>query len=203
MTVKIDEGKGEFKSSLGELAKEALEEARINGKKESNVDLKQRMEGLQSRVDVMNVSKTEAERQASADHSKIKQLDQISRDSIQVVNENSKTEKRLIEQLKEPLDFDGKELLKVLEDSADTTVQKLISKKTVEVLLRTRQEIEYDKNQVLKAQQDMDKRIDSFQNWLFVWLLAIVLILVSPWIWVKLVIGGIAMIGGYVYDHIK
>lgn len=200
---KIEDHKTVLSSEVNDQIKEALKDAHQNGKDESYSDLNQKLEGLQGRVDRVNVSNTQAERLASADHSKIRQLDQVSRQSIEVVNDNSRTEEQLISQLKEPLEFSGAELLKALEESAGTTVNKLISKRTIQSLLKIQKKIEFDKNEVKESEKEMKAQIQEFKNWILAVFVTGTVMFITPLVWMKVLVFILGIVGGIIYDKLK
>lgn len=188
---------------FSKLAKQALKDAWENGRAKSYKDLEQRYVGVQARIDSINTTRAQAERQFSADHSKVKQLEEAFNEAVNVINYNNKLMQTLIIQMSKPIKIDGKEVLHAIEDSADMAVNKLIDKKTAEIILEAKQNIENDKNMVLTAQKEIVSRVNSFEKWLFVALLGAVLAFIVPWTPIKLIIGVMGIVGGIIYDKFK
>ena len=182
---------------------EALQTANQVGREQSNQDLSQKMEGLQSRIDRMNVSKAEADRMNSADHSKIQQLDELFKQSIRIVNDNSRILQSALRQMQQPLVFDGRDVLKAFEESAGTSAQQLVTKKTAETILNVKIQAEQDKQDVIKAQQQLTHSMNLLRGWLTIALPATVLSLIVPWWWLKLTILALGLIGGLFYESAK
>lgn len=182
---------------------EALQTANQAGREQSNQDLNQKMEGLQSRIDRMNASKAEADRMNSADHSKIQQLDELFKQSIEVVNYNSRVLQSALHQMQQPLEFDGRDVLKAFEQAAGTSAQQLITQKTAETILNVKTQAEQDKQDILKVQKRLTRSMNLLRGWLTIALPASVLALIVPWLWLKLVILVLGLIGGLFYEPAK
>lgn len=190
-------------SSFKDLAKQALEDAWRHGREESYKDLEQKYEGLQSRIDRMNASTVESERQASADHSKVKQLSQAFDQTVNGINENSRLLRRLIHQLEKPVEISGKEVLSAFEEEAGTTVQKLVTKETAKMILAAKNEVSHSKSAVLLAQRDLSEQLYAAGDFLVVVLLSVVVAMVIPWWPGKLFVGISGIVGGLLYDKFK
>jgi uncharacterized FlaG/YvyC family protein len=188
---------------FSKLAKQALTDAWEDGRANSYKDLEQSYVGIQARIDSINATRAQAERQSSADHSKIKQLEEAFNEAVNVINYNNKLMQALIVKMSQPIKIDGKEVLHSIEDSAGMSVNKLINKKTGEIILDAKQSTENNKNMVLTAQKEIVSRINSFEKWLFVALLGTVVAFIVPWTPVKLIVGVLGMTGGIIYDKFK
>ncbi|PIO83704.1 hypothetical protein BSQ39_09060 [Loigolactobacillus backii] len=188
---------------FSKLATQAIKNAWDHGRENSYQDVKQQYEGVQARLDQVNATRAQTDRQISADHSKVQQLNQIWHETAGFINDNDKTMRNLISQLESPIEIDGSDVLRAVEDSAGMTVNKVITKKTAEIILSAQQTVNRDKNTVFEAQKTVVKRINSFQNWLLLVLGAAMLAMIVPWVPLKLVIGMLGVIGGYLYDKIK
>ena len=162
--------------------------------------MEQKFEGQQARIDRMNVSKAQAEVMASADHSKIEQLNQVVNKLVVVINNNSNLLRQLISVAQQPIDIDGSDLLRVMREEANSTTNQLLSKEVVTYINQVKNSIKEDKQEVTKSHRVMKEVLTKFSNSALVILAGIVLAGVMPWWPVKIIVGIGSIIGGIIYD---
>lgn len=184
---------------VSDIAHQAIKDAWHDGRTKSYEDLEQKFEGQQSRIDRMNASKAQAEVMASADHSKIEQLNQVVNKLVVVINNNSNLLRQLITEVQQPIDIDGHDLLRVMNEEANSTTSKLLSKEVITYINRVKDSIEEDEREVTKSHRLMKDILTRFSNSALVILAGIVLAGVMPWWPVKIIVGIGSIIGGIIY----
>lgn len=184
---------------VSDIAHQAIKDAWHDGRTKSYEDLEQKFEGQQSRIDRMNASKAQAEVMASADHSKIEQLNQVVNKLVVVINNNSNLLRQLITEVQQPIDIDGHDLLRVMNEEANSTTSKLLSKEVITYINRVKDSIEEDEREVTKSHRLMKDILTRFSNSALVVLAGIVLAGVMPWWPVKIIVGIGSIIGGIIY----
>ena len=147
----------------------------------------------------MNVSKAQAEVMASADHSKIEQLNQVVNKLVVVINQNSNLLRQLINEVQQPVDIDGHDLLRVMREEANSTTNQLLSKEVVTYINQVKNSIKEDKQEVTESHKVMKDALTKFSNSALVILAGIVLASVMPWWPVKIVVSVGSIIGGIIY----
>ncbi|MBU3830359.1 MAG: hypothetical protein H9843_05655 [Candidatus Limosilactobacillus merdavium] len=195
----LNNQKNNLNQGVSDIAHQAIKDAWSDGRTKSYADLEQKFEGQQARIDRMNVSKARAEVMASADHSKIEQLDQVVNKLVIVINHNSNLLRQLINKVQQPVDIDGHDLLRVMREEANSTTSQLLSKEVVTYINRIKDSIEMDKQEVTKSHKVMENVLTKFSNSSLVILAGILLSGVMPWWPVKIIVGIGAIIGGIIY----
>lgn len=147
----------------------------------------------------MNVSRAQAEVMASADHSKVEQLNQVVNKLVVVINHNSNLLRQLISAVQQPIDIDGHDLLRVMREEANSTTNQLLSKEVVTYINQVKESIAQDKQQVTQSHQVMEHTLTKFANGALIVLAGVVLASVMPWWPVKVIVGIGSIIGGIVY----
>lgn len=184
---------------INDITKQAIEDAWKDGRTKAYEDLEQKFEGQQSRIDRMNASKAQAEVMASADHSKVEQLNQVVDKLVLVINHNSKLLRQLIDAIQQPIDVDGHDLLRVMREEANSTTNQLLSREVVAYINQVKGSIEEDKKEVVQSHKVMEKLLNSFSNGALILLGGVVLASVVPWWPVKVIFGIGSIIGGFIY----
>lgn len=154
----------------------------------------------------MNVSKVQAEVMASADHSKVEQLNQVVNKLVSVVNNNSYYLRELISAVQQPVNIDGHDLLRVMREESNTTTNRLISKEVIKYINQVKGSITADKNMISKDKDEvkhshntMKNILNKFAHGSLVVLAGVVLASVMPWWPLKVIIGIVSIVGGYIY----
>ncbi|MEK1308408.1 hypothetical protein HCX91_08710 [Limosilactobacillus fermentum] len=185
---------------VNEIAQQAIKDAWQNGRTKSYEDLEQKFKGQQARIDRMNVSKVQSEVMASADHSKVEQLNQVVNNLVAVINHNSNLLRQLISSVQQPINVDGHDLLRVMREEANSTTNQLLSREVVTYINQVKNSITEDKDEVVKSHQMMKNLLTKFASSALVILSGVLLAGVMPWWPVKVVIGVGAIVGGIIYD---
>ena len=191
--------KNNLNQGVSDIAHQAIKDAWNDGRTKSYADLEQKFEGQQARIDRMNVSKAQAEVMASADHSKIEQLNQVVNKLVVVINQNSNLLRQLINEVQQPVDIDGHDLLRVMREEANSTTNQLLSKEVVTYINQVKNSIKEDKQEVTESHKVMKDALTKFSNSALVILAGIVLASVMPWWPVKIVVSVGSIIGGIIY----
>lgn len=186
---------------VSDIAHQAIKDAWHDGRTKSYEDLEQKFEGQQSRIDRMNASKAQAEVMATADHSKVEQLNQVVNNLVKVLNHNSILLQQLISVVQKPIDIDGHDLLRVMHEEANTTTSQLLSREVVAYINRVKESIAADKKDVIQSHQAMENELTKFANGALIVLAGIVLAAVMPWWPVKVIVGIVSIVGGYIYGR--
>lgn len=194
--------KTETLSDANKLLLDVVSDALEHGNIEKLKDVMQRLDGIQGRVDQVNTTQTEAAQMQSADHALVTQLYKLCNQMIEVLNINSDTERRLISQLQD-VHVNGQDLVDALELSAGTSVNRLVTKTAVKLVNDTFQQIDADKRKVEVASRAAITRINSFQRFLLIGFVSLGLVSLAPWLWVKLLLIVLGVVGGYLYDKSK
>ena len=183
-----------------------MNEAWYEGRKKSNQDLEQKFEGQQARIDWMNASRKQAEVMASADHSKIEQMDKVCQETVNTVNINSSMMRKVIKQMQKPREISGSELLQAIEQETGSTVNQLIAKRVVQYIDDSVNQIESDKSDIkhdhsviIRLYNQLEDDFEQFTKSLLIILAGFVLIAVVPWGPLKVVLGIVTLIGGFIY----
>lgn len=184
---------------VSDIAHQAIKDAWHNGRTKSYDDLEQKFKGQQARIDRMNISKAQAEVMASADHSKIEQLNQVVNKLVVVINHNSNLLRQLINEVQQPVDIDGQDLLRVMREEANSTTSQLLSREVVTYINQVKNSIKEDKREVTESHKVMKDALTKFSNSALVILAGIVLAGVMPWWPVKIIVGVGSIIGGIIY----
>ncbi|MHA8263772.1 hypothetical protein ACYATO_08805 [Lactobacillaceae bacterium Melli_B3] len=199
-----------MRSNFDVMIQNALSDAIEQTKDASNQDLEQQLTGLQSRVDIINASKTEADRIITADHSKIEQLSQVSDHIIDVVNSNSEIESQLIEQLKRPIKINGREVVAALEEEANTTMHQLITRKVAQSILDAQTQVADDRAAVAAAKQTVATSVSNLKSdiitareHMFLMVSGLVVTAIVPGIILKIIMSIITIIGGFYYGKTR
>ena len=195
----LDNQQMTLNQGVNDIAKQAIKDAWHNGRTKSYEDLEQKFEGQQSRIDRMNASKAQAEVMASADHSKVEQLNQVVNKLVLVINNNSKLLRQLINEVQQPIEVDGHDLLRVMREEANSTTNQLLSREVVSYINQVKDSIAEDKKEVVQSHKVMEKLLNSFSNGSLILLGGVVLASVMPWWPVKVIIGIGSIIGGFIY----
>ncbi len=198
--------KVEFSQEVSDIALRAMIRTYSEGYKESNKDLKQMVEGQQARINWMNASSKQTEVMASADHSKIEQIDKACQDTVNVVNNNSLMMKKVIKQMREPREIDGSELLQAIEQEAGSTMSKLIQRQVVQYINSSVDEIQNEKQAIKKERLAIarlcNNLVDGFKQFVIIMLIILTgfsLVTIVPWWPLKVVLGMATLIGGVIY----
>lgn len=200
VTKSLDNQKMNLNQGVSDIAHQAIKDAWQDGRSKSYDDLEQKFKGQQARIDRMNVSRAQAEVMASADHSKVEQLNQVVNNLVAVINHNSNLLRQLISAVQQPVDVDGHDLLRVMREEANTTTNRLLSKEVVTYINRVKESIAEDKKEVVQSHNLMEKLLNSFSNGALILLGGVVLASIMPWWPVKVVVGiGSIIIGGLIY----
>lgn len=186
---------------VSEIAHQAIKDAWQNGRTKSYEDLEQKFKGQQARIDRMNVSKVQSEVMASADHSKVEQLNQVVNNLVAVINHNSNLLRQLISSVQQPINVDGHDLLRVMREEANSTTNQLLSREVVTYINQVKNSITEDKDEVVKSHQMMKNLLTKFASSALVILSGVLLAVVMPWWPVKVVIGVGAIVGGIIYGR--
>ena len=186
---------------VSDIAHQAIKDAWHNGRTKSYEDLEQKFEGQQSRIDRMNASKAQAEVMASADHSKVEQLNQVVNNLVKVINHNSVLLQQLINAVQKPIDVDGHDLLRVMREESNTTANQLLSKEVITYINCVKKSIVTDKKEVIQSHQVMEDTLAKFAKGALIVLAGIVLATVMPWWPGKVLVGVVAIVGGYIYGR--
>lgn len=186
---------------VNEIAHQAIKDAWQNGRTKSYEDLEQKFKGQQARIDRMNISKVQSEVMASADHSKIEQLNQIVNNLVAVINHNSNLLRQLISSVQQPINVDGHDLLRVMREEANSTTNQLLSREVITYVNQVKNSITEDKGEVVKSHQMMKDLLTKFASSALVILSGVLLASVMPWWPVKVVIGVGAIVGGIIYGR--
>lgn len=186
---------------VNEIAHQAIKDAWQNGRTKSYEDLEQKFKGQQARIDRMNISKVQSEVMASADHSKIEQLNQIVNNLVAVINHNSNLLRQLISSVQQPINVDGHDLLRVMREEANSTTNQLLSREVITYVNQVKNSITEDKGEVVKSHQMMKDLLTKFASSALVILSGVLLASVMPWWPVKVVIGVKAIVGGIIYGR--
>lgn len=184
---------------VSDIAHQAIKDAWHNGRTKSYDDLEQKFKGQQARIDRMNISKAQAEVMASADHSKIEQLNQVVNKLVVVINHNSNLLRQLINEVQQPVDIDGQDLLRVMREEANSTTSQLLSREVVTYINQVKNSIKEDKREVTESHKVMKDALTKFSNSALVILAGIVLAGVMPWWPVKIIVGVGSIVGGIIY----
>lgn len=135
-------------SSVNDLLNSVLTDALKNGNEALFKELKDRLNGQQSRIDSVLQTQVQSTQQASADHSLLEQLFKNHKDLVQVININSSTERNLINQLGN-VHINGRSLLHAIEEECNTTINhrinSVITKETVNYINQIENEIDRKK----------------------------------------------------------
>ncbi len=167
--------------------------------KEEFDGLSQWAHSQQSRIDYVNKSQVEAQIQNSADHAAVVQLMKLSNLVVQTVSGHAATIKDLIQQLRD-VHIDGSNLLDAIEEAAGTTVNQLITAESVKQINSTLHQINVEKTEIVAASQALTKRINRFERVLIITAAVLGVVSFTPWVWGKLVVVGIGLIGGVLYE---
>ena len=187
---------------VSDIAHQAIKDAWQNGRTKSYEDLEQKFEGQQARIDRMNTSKVQSEVMASADHSKVEQLNQVVNKLVTVINHNSNLLQQLINAVQQPINIDGHDLLRVMREEANSTTNQLLSKEVITYINQVKDSIAEDKQEVVQSHQVMKNVLTKFANGSLVVLAGVVLASVMPWWPVKLIVGIGSIIGGFIYGRL-
>ncbi len=135
-------------SSVNDLLNSVLTDALKNGNETLFKELKDRLNGQQSRIDSVLQTQVQSAQQASADHSLLEQLFKNHKDLVQVINTNSSTERNLINQLGN-VHINGRSLLHAIEEECNTTINHrinaVITNQTVQYINQIEREIDRKK----------------------------------------------------------
>ncbi len=200
VTKSLDNQQMNLNQGVNEIAQQAIKDAWQNGRTKSYEDLEQKFKGQQARIDRMNVSKVQSEVMASADHSKVEQLNQVVNNLVAVINHNSNLLRQLISSVQQPINVDGHDLLRVMREEANSTTNQLLSREVVTYINQVKNSITEDKDEVVKSHQMMKNLLTKFASSALVILSGVLLAGVMPWWPVKVVIGVGAIVGGIIYD---
>jgi uncharacterized coiled-coil protein SlyX len=195
----LNNQKNNLNQGVSDIAHQAIKDAWNDGRTKSYADLEQKFEGQQARIDRMNISKAQAEVMASADHSKIEQLNQVVNKLVVVINHNSNLLRQLINEVQQPVDIDGQDLLRVMREEANSTTSQLLSREVVTYINQVKNSIKEDKREVTESHKVMKDALTKFSNSALVILAGIVLAGVMPWWPVKIIVGVGSIIGGIIY----
>ena len=199
VTKSLNNQKMNLNQGVSDIAYQAIKDAWQDGRTKSYNDLEQKFKGQQARIDRMNVSRAQAEVMASADHSKVEQLNQVVNKLVVVINHNSNLLRQLISAVQQPIDIDGHDLLRVMREEANSTTNQLLSKEVVTYINQVKESIAQDKQQVTQSHQVMEHTLTKFANGALIVLAGVVLASVMPWWPVKVIVGIGSIIGGIVY----
>ena len=201
VTKSLDNQQMNLNQGVSEIAHQAIKDAWQNGRTKSYEDLEQKFKGQQARIDRMNVSKVQSEVMASADHSKVEQLNQVVNNLVAVINHNSNLLRQLISSVQQPINVDGHDLLRVMREEANSTTNQLLSREVVTYINQVKNSITEDKDEVVKSHQMMKNLLTKFASSALVILSGVLLAVVMPWWPVKVVIGVGAIVGGIIYGR--
>lgn len=199
ITKSLSNQKMNLTQGVSDIAHQAIKDAWKDGRTKSYDDLEQKFKGQQARIDRMNISKAQAEVMASADHSKIEQLNQVVNKLVVVINHNSNLLRQLINEVQQPVDIDGQDLLRVMREEANSTTSQLLSREVVTYINQVKNSIKEDKREVTESHKVMKDALTKFSNSALVILAGIVLAGVMPWWPVKIIVGVGSIIGGIIY----
>lgn len=199
ITKSLSNQKVNLTQGVSDIAHQAIKDAWKDGRTKSYDDLEQKFKGQQARIDRMNISKAQAEVMASADHSKIEQLNQVVNKLVVVINHNSNLLRQLINEVQQPVDIDGQDLLRVMREEANSTTSQLLSREVVTYINQVKNSIKEDKREVTESHKVMKDALTKFSNSALVILAGIVLAGVMPWWPVKIIVGVGSIIGGIIY----
>ncbi len=199
VTKSLDNQQMNLNQGVSDIAHQAIKDAWQNGRTKSFEDLEQKFEGQQARIDRMNASKVQSEVMASADHSKVEQLNQVVNKLVMVINHNSNLLRQLISAVQQPINIDGHDLLRVMREEANSTTNQLLSKEVITYINQVKDSIEADKKEVTQSHQVIKNVLTKFTNGSLVVLAGIVLASVMPWWPVKVIVGIGSIIGGFIY----
>ncbi|MEK1378055.1 hypothetical protein HCZ77_08820 [Limosilactobacillus fermentum] len=193
---------------VNDIARQAIKDAWHNGRTKSYEDLEQKFEGQQSRIDRMNTNRAQAEVMASADHSKVEQLNQVVNKLVAVLNHNSNLLGQLIREEQKPIDIDGRDLARVLREETNSSASQLIAKQVIAYINQSKTEIANDRNEINHLKNDVKQSNDNmtdtlkqFANGILISLTGVVLAVVVPWWPLKVILGLGAFVGGYIYGQ--
>lgn len=199
ITKSLSNQKMNLTQGVSDIAHQAIKDAWKDGRTKSYDDLEQKFKGQQARIDRMNISKAQAEVMASADHSKIEQLNQVVNKLVVVINHNSNLLRQLINEVQQPVDIDGQDLLRVMREEANSTTSQLLSREVVTYINQVKNSIKEDKREVTESHKVMKDALTKFSNSALVILAGIVLAGVMPWWPVKIIVGVGSIVGGIIY----
>lgn len=199
VTKSLENQKMNLNQGVSDIAHQAIKDAWQDGRSKSYDDLEQKFKGQQARIDRMNTSRAQAEVMASADHSKVEQLNQVVNNLVAVINHNSNLLQQLISTVQQPIDIDGHDLLRVMREEANSTTNQLLSKEVVTYINQVKESIAQDKQQVTQSHRVMERILTKFANGALIVLAGVVLASVMPWWPVKIIVGIGSIIGGIVY----
>jgi acetylornithine deacetylase/succinyl-diaminopimelate desuccinylase-like protein len=186
-------------SSVNDLLNSVLTDALKNGNEALFKELKDRLNGQQSRIDSVLQTQVQSTQQASADHSLLEQLFKNHKDLVQVINTNSSTERNLINQLGN-VHINGGSLLHAIEEECNATINhrinKVITKKTIQYIDRVENEIDEKRIEVKKSNEKMISTVEEFQKHILFFFVIVVLIVSLSWWWMKLLLGILGIVGG-------
>lgn len=186
-------------SSVNDLLNSVLTDALKNGNEALFKELKDRLNGQQSRIDSVLQTQVQSTQQASADHSLLEQLFKNHKDLVQVININSSTERSLIKQLGD-VHINGRSLLRAIEESCNTTINhrinSVITEETVNYINRIEDEIDGKEIEIKRSNEKMISTVEEFQKHILIFFVIVVLIVSLPWWWVKLLLGILGIVGG-------
>lgn len=189
--------------NVSDSVKAALQEAYSAGYQQHDTDLDQRVTGLQNRMNSLAANSSQATRQASADHSKLEQLNQVWQEMFYAFSDNTKLLDDVLHQMQMPIEISAKEAVRAIQTTSGKSVRKMISAEVVQWLRGTRQAVADDADTIKDAKEELSSELRFAGKWLEVVLGGVVLAMIVPSVTLKVLFGALGIIGGWAYAKFK